>query len=160
MPAARIITPPLSGRDRKHYARELHKAEVAYEHEMREAAEAHEAADRMLAKAHALDCIAWTTRQFIGGDEDPSPTIADAIHGRYSLLEVRCRHCRHTEIIDLTLVVWPRERPVHTIRRALYCGPCQRTAGRKHRPELIGLRPLDGPQPSAPVEAARQKKAR
>ncbi|MET4323273.1 hypothetical protein ABIC02_007062 [Bradyrhizobium sp. RT5a] len=29
MPAARIITPPLSGRDRQHYAHELHKAEVA-----------------------------------------------------------------------------------------------------------------------------------
>ncbi|MHB0769844.1 hypothetical protein ACYCVF_07520 [Bradyrhizobium sp. 1.29L] len=99
MSAARIITPPLSGRDRKYYARELHKAEVAYEHEILEAAKAHAAADRMLAKAHALDCIAWTTRQFIGGDDAPSPSISDAIHGRYGLLEVRCRHCRHTEIM-------------------------------------------------------------
>jgi hypothetical protein len=111
MPAARIITPPLSGRDRKHYARELHKAEVAYEHEMREAAEAHATADRMVAKAHALDCIAWTTRQFIGSGEDPSPTIEAAIAGGHSLLEVRCHHCRHTEIVDLTLAVWQRSRP-------------------------------------------------
>jgi hypothetical protein len=157
MSAARIITPPLSGGDRKHFARELHKAEVAYERECQAAAEAHAAADAARAKAYALDCIAWTTRQFIGGGEDPSPTIAAAIAGRHSLLEVRCRHCRHTEIVDLTVVIWPRERPVHTLKKALYCGPCRRTAGRKSRPELIGLRPVDDPQPAAP--SRRSKKA-
>ena len=42
MSAARIIKPPpLSGGDRKFFAREIHKAEVAYEHELRAAAEAH-----------------------------------------------------------------------------------------------------------------------
>lgn len=78
MSAARIITPPLSGGDRKHFARELHRAEVAYQRELREAVAAHAAADAALAKAYALDCIAWTTRQFIGSGEDPSPTIAAA----------------------------------------------------------------------------------
>jgi hypothetical protein len=130
---------------------------VAYEREMREAAEAHVVADAARAKAYALDCIAWTTRQFIGGGEDPSPTIEAAIAGRHSLLEVRCRHCRHTEIVDLTLAVWQRSRPVHTLKKALYCGPCQRTAGRKSRPELIGLRPTADPQPAAP--SRRPKKA-
>jgi hypothetical protein len=43
---------------------------------------------------------------------------------------------------------------VHTLKKALYCGPCQRTAGRKYRPELIGLRPIPDPQPAAPKRAS------
>lgn len=104
MPAARI-TPSLSGRDRKHYAGELHKAEVAYEREMGEAAEARAAADRLLAKAHDLHFIAWTTRQFIGGDDAPSLSVADAINGQHSLLEVRCPSLSSNQDHEPTLVV-------------------------------------------------------
>jgi hypothetical protein len=60
MSAARIIYPALSGRDRRHYASEIHKAEQAYERAIRESAAAHAAADRTLAKAHRLNCEAWT----------------------------------------------------------------------------------------------------
>ncbi|MGY3364197.1 hypothetical protein ACVWZL_001322 [Bradyrhizobium sp. GM2.4] len=75
---------------------------------MQDAAEAHAVANAARTKAFALDCIAWTTQQFIGGGEDPSPTIEAAIAARHSLLEVRCRHCRHAETVDLTLAVWQR----------------------------------------------------
>lgn len=93
MAASRILYPSLSGRDRRHYASQLHKAEQAYEAAKRDAEAAHAAADIALQKAHRLDCEAWSALQFIGGTEDPSPTIADCI---------QCRHCNHTQAVDLT----------------------------------------------------------
>jgi len=44
----RVIHIPLSGRDRKHYARGLRRAEDAYARLTREAEAGHEAADRAL----------------------------------------------------------------------------------------------------------------
>ncbi len=76
------------------------------------------AADRALREAHRLDCSAWSSLQFIGGDASPSPLIADAIHGGCGLLEVQCRHCNQTELIDLTLAIWPRGNQVHTLKSA------------------------------------------
>ena len=115
----RVIQLPPSGRDRRHYVAELRKGERQYERLVREAAAAHAGADRSLAAAHRLDCDAWSTRQFIGGDLAPSPSIADAIHGDRELLEVRCKRCGQEDRLDLTLVVWPREKPVHSLGKAL-----------------------------------------
>jgi len=158
MSAARIIKPPpMSGGDRKHFAREIHKAEVTFAHLIEEAAMAHAAADAARAKAYALDCTAWSTALFIGELDHRSPTIAAAIAGGFPLLEVRCEHCKHTEMIDLALVVQPRDRQVALMRNFLYCSPCQRKLGRKRRPDLIGLRPTPDPQPAAP--GRRSKKA-
>src|SRR5262249_50698875 len=155
---ARIIKrPPMSGGDRKHFAREIHKAEVTFAHLLEQAATAHVAADAARARAYALDCMAWNSAIFIGELDHASPTIAAAIAGGFPLLEVRCEHCKHTEIIDLALVVQPRDRQVALMRSFLYCSPCQRTLGRKRRPDLIGLRPIDDPQPVAP--SRRSKKA-
>jgi hypothetical protein len=72
-------------------------------------------------------------RQFLGGTDAPSPSIADALNGGCQMLEVQRRHCNHSDMVDLALVTWPRSQPVHTIRRALYC-KCKkattRSAGR------------------------------
>jgi hypothetical protein len=137
----------MSGRDRKHFSRELHKAEVAYEHAVRDAAAAHQAADIAFSKAHRLDCEAWSHLQFIGGSDEPSPAIADAIHGGCELLEVECRHCNHAELVELTELVWPRAKPVHSLRNVLFCRPCRATYGKKRRPYLLGLRAKDTPPP-------------
>lgn len=147
----------MSGGDRKYYAREIHKAEVTFANLLEQAARAHAAADAARATAYALDCAAWNTALFIGELDHPSPTIAAAIAGGFSLLEVRCEHCKHTEMIDLALVVQPRDRQVALMRSFLYCGPCERTLGKKRRPDLIGLRPAGDPQPAAP--SRRTKKA-
>jgi hypothetical protein len=155
MSAARIITPPLSGRDRRHFARELRSAEQTYERARREAEAAHASADAARAKAHRLDCEAWSALQFIGGPEEPSPPIAHALHAGCELLEVQCRHCNHADLVDLADVIWPRERPVHTLRRALYCRRCQTEYGTKRRPFLLGLRVRQKPAPTAPAAAAR-----
>ena len=74
----RIIQLPLSGRDRRHYVRELRAAEEAHRDLPAKVEEAYRA-------AHALACH---VRQFIGGPAEPSPRIADAIAGGCELLEV------------------------------------------------------------------------
>jgi hypothetical protein len=114
----------MPGRDRRHYMAELRKARNEHDRLMREATAAHDAADRQLAIKHRLDCEAWSARQFCGGPEDPSPTIEQALNGAYERLEVQCWGCNHADTLDLAVVVWPRSRPVHTLKRALYCAKC------------------------------------
>jgi hypothetical protein len=89
--------------------RELRLAEQAHRELPSRVEEAYRA-------AHRLACHEWSVRQFIGGPAEPSPRIADAIAGGRELLEVRCQRCSHESLIDLTEVVWPREKPVHTPR--------------------------------------------
>ena len=81
MSAARIIYPPMSGRDRWHVGRELHKGEQEHARRVREAEAAYAAADRQLADARRFDCLAWSARLFIGGPDEPSPSVAAALHG-------------------------------------------------------------------------------
>ncbi|MET4477974.1 hypothetical protein [Bradyrhizobium sp. F1.13.3] len=140
----------MSGGDRKYFAREIHKAEVTFANLVEQAAAAHAAADAARATAYALDCAAWNTALFIGELDHASPTIKAAIAGGFPLLEVRCEHCKHFEIIDLSLVVQPRDRQVALMRNFLYCGRCQRSLGKKRRPDLIGLRQNGDPRPAAP----------
>ena len=61
----------LSGRDRRHYVRELRLAEQAHRELPARVEEAYRA-------AHRLACEEWSVRQFIGGPAEPSPRIADA----------------------------------------------------------------------------------
>jgi hypothetical protein len=70
--------------------------------------------------AYAVACHEWNVLQFIGGPAEPSPRIADAIAGGCELLEVRCRRCSHESLIDLTEVIWPREKPAHTLAKVLH----------------------------------------
>lgn len=117
-----IIQLPLSGRDRRHYVAELRKAEDAYRRQSAAAQAAHAAADRALQEAHRLDCAAWSSLQFVGGDASPSPVRADAIHGGCELLEVHCRHCNHTDVVDLPLSIWPRGNQGRALLQALHAG--------------------------------------
>jgi hypothetical protein len=62
----RIIQLPLSGRDRRHYVRELRAAEQVHRDLPAKVEEAYRA-------AHALACHEWSVRQFIGG---PAEAVA------------------------------------------------------------------------------------
>src|SRR5258708_13830115 len=66
----RIIHLPLSGRDRRHYVRELRLAELAHRELPAKVEEAYRA-------AHALACHEWSVRQFIGG---PAGALGVAEH--------------------------------------------------------------------------------
>lgn len=96
----RVIQLPMSGRDRRFYLHELRKGEDAHAAAVRGAAAAHAEADRALANAHRLDCAVWTYRQFIEGDVEPSPTIAQALHGGCDLLDVKCKRCGHESMVE------------------------------------------------------------
>jgi len=65
----------------RRYVAELRKTEEAWRRYTRKAEAADTAADRALRDAYTLDCEVWTALQFIGGDEAPSPVIADSCHG-------------------------------------------------------------------------------
>lgn len=151
----RVIYPPMSGRDRRFFAQELRRAEQHHAAVRERAAAAHATADRHLRLAHRLDCEEWSARQFIGGPAEPSPSIADAIHGGCEILEVECRHCKHASLVDLALLVWPRGKPVHSVSRVLYCKPCLADSGIKRRPNLVGLRTRSPDEPASP-EAQRR----
>lgn len=150
---ARIIRMmPLSGGDRKHYARELARTERL--HADLEA--------RMLAAyevAHRLACEEWNARRFLGGEVDPSPTIGAAISVGFTLLEVKCPACRHAERVALPDLVWSRERPIHSLADVLFCRPCRVDSGATRRPTLICLvAPDTGSEP--PRRPARRQGGR
>lgn len=132
----RIIHMPLSGGDRRHYVRELKRVEELHRGLVHKVAAAYAAADEHLRLAHRTACEEWNARQFIGGDAEPSPLIQHAIDGGVLHLEVRCPQCRTSRTVDLSEMIWPRDNPVHSLRRALYCQPCMTTSRRKVRPEL------------------------
>jgi len=104
--AARILHIPLSGRDRRHYAAELRKAENAYRQLTREAAAAHETADRALAEAHRLDCEIWSTRQFLGGPDASLAWLAEAGEPLPSPVQQLCRICAGAEPGDQKRRTW------------------------------------------------------
>jgi hypothetical protein len=138
----------MSGRDRRHYVRELRSAEQAHQSLLVRV----EAAYRV---AHQLLCEEWNTRQFIGGPVDPSPTIAQATHGGCILLEVRCKRCGHESEVNLKEIIWPRSNQVHTLVKVLRCQPCS-DEGKRSRPDLIALRlPTPPGQPARPAAKRR-----
>lgn len=143
----RIIQLPLSGRDRRHYVRELKAAEEAHRKLAGQVEEAYRS-------AHALACQEWNTRQFIGGPPEPSPRIADAIAAGFELFEVRCRRCGHESLVDLEEAVWPRGNPVHTLAKVLRCQRC-RDERKRPQPDLVALRPREAPEPEQSAKRAR-----
>lgn len=151
----RIIQLPVSGRDRRHFARELVRVEQLHESLVGKVAAELAAAEDHLRLAHFYSCEEWNSRQFLGGAPDPSPTIAEAIHGGVEMLEVRCKRCNNTKLVDLALVIWPRDHQVHTLDRALGCLPCKAAGRPKLRPDLVALRTRHPLEPEPPIAAVR-----
>jgi hypothetical protein len=145
----RIIQMPLSGGDRKHYARELRRIETLHADLVRRTNAAY-------LTAHRLGCEEWNARQFIGGPAEPSPMIGHAIDAGCGLLEVTCRRCGHTERVRLLDLVWPRDKMITSLVRVLFCRPCEATSGRKYRPDLVALL-ATAPDPAAPLAQAQRK---
>ncbi|CAN7371852.1 hypothetical protein LJR220_003313 [Bradyrhizobium sp. LjRoot220] len=143
----RVIQLPLSGRDRRHYVRELRAAEQAHQAIVGQVESAYR-------HAHHLACQEWNTRQFIGGDASPSPSIAEAIACGCELLEVRCKRCGHESMMDLREVVWPRENQVHTLERVLRCQRCK-DERKKPACNLVALRSREASPPRPPAKRAR-----
>ena len=135
----RVIQIPLSGGDRKHYARQLRQAEQAHASLVKRVVEAYRVADETRQMADRLACEEWTARMFIGGELDPSPTIDAALGCGCVFLRVECRACSHSDRVDLREVIWPRDKPVHTLEKVLRCQTCKANGNPKRRPNLMGL---------------------
>lgn len=150
----RVIQIPMSGRDRRHYVQQLKIAEREHASLARRVPEAQVVADEYQRAADRLLCEEWSVRQFIGGDLEPSPTLAVAVRCGYTQLEIHCANCTHAGTVDLSEVIWPNDKGVHTMRRALACKRCS-DGRRKFRPNLIGLR-MKEPDDSNTKRATRR----
>lgn len=151
----RVIQMPLSGGDRKHFAREMRRVERLHAALVKKVEAAYGTAEEHLRLAHRLECEEWNARLFLGGEDTPSPTILAAIDAGASPLEVKCAACRTTRRVNLRDVIWPRKYQVHTLRPKLFCEPCRVATGRKVRPLLVGL--FDpNPEPETTAKVARR----
>jgi hypothetical protein len=106
--AARTLHIPLSGRNRRHCAAALRKAETHHRCLLKKVEAARRAAELALAEVARVECELWSTRQFLGGLDEPSPSVTDALHGGHELLEVQSRHCNQSQVVELAYVIWPR----------------------------------------------------
>jgi hypothetical protein len=151
----RVIQLPMSGRDRKHYVRELRAAERAHAAICERLKDAIADVEARRLASWAMACEEWNLRQFIGGPAANSPRIVDAIDAGFPLLEVQCRRCARYEVVDLKLLIWPRENQVHTLANVLRCQRCTRE-GSKSKANLIALRKRPEPEPDRPAAAKRR----
>jgi len=134
----RVIEIPLSGRDRRYYVQQLKIAEREHARLLKRVTEAQLVAEEYQRMAGRLVCEEWSVRQFIGGDASPSPSIETAVDCGFTQLEVKCPNCSHAKTIDLSQVIWPKRKDVHTMRYALACARCS-VNGKKLRLNLIRL---------------------
>jgi hypothetical protein len=86
---------PLSGGDRKALAKELGKARAMTTVLARRSAELRAESEALIRKADKLLCESWNERMWANGEPiDPSPTVDQAVNGRYPWLEVECSRCK------------------------------------------------------------------
>ncbi len=74
------------------------------------------------------------------------------------LAAVNCSRCAAggaamKGLVDLTEVVWPRDKPVHTLAKVLRCQACK-DERKKPQPDLVALRPRH-PEGDPPVAKRR-----
>jgi hypothetical protein len=136
-----IIQLPLSGSDRRHYVRKLRAAEQAHRKMPAEVAAAYGA-------AHALACREWNSASSSAAASLPSRRYRARIDAGFELLEVACKRCGRSELVDLPLVIWPRDKPVHTLEKPLRCQRCKEM-GRRSQTNLVSLQPRRPPDTQA-----------
>jgi phage terminase large subunit GpA-like protein len=151
----RVIQLPISGRDRRFYAQQLRTAEQAHRDICRRLTDAIKVSEAHRIAAWALSCEEWNIRQFIGGPVEPSPFIADAISAGFTLIEVKCKRCGREQIVDMTQMIWPRGKQVHTLANVLRCQRC-RDEGHKASADLVAMRRQPEPEPTRPAAAKRR----
>ena len=76
------------------------------------------------------------------------------------LAAANCSRCAaggaaNESLVDLTEVVWPREKPVHTLAKVLRCQACK-DERKKPQPDLVALRPRH-PEGDPPVAKRRAR---
>ena len=95
-------------------------AEIHARHARAEAKKAAREADRAEARA-------WSLRmEGYGGPAQPSPTLAQCIHGGLGWLEVECNRCKTRASLPLSAIRRPRDTPVWKLEASLKCRSCRK----------------------------------
>lgn len=158
----RPIYTPLSGGDRKFFARQIAQARSSHESWKRQAsllrAEGEtmlRAAQEKLKAADQFTCKSWNAIMFCGGPATPSPTIAQAINGGHSRLIAKCNRCACERDVDLRTLNRPADSAIHRIEASLFCESCS-TKTNKQRAHILWLREDDPPEPPTIVPPAAE----
>jgi hypothetical protein len=132
---------PLSGGDRKALKKEL-SASAGIERMLADqAADARARGEELIRRADDLDCQSWNERMWrAGGPIDPSPTVAGAINGGFSWLEIECSRCHAKRAVDLARLKVASTTFVHDLTGRLRCQRCD-TAGKRPAATLLQLAP-------------------
>jgi hypothetical protein len=87
---------------------------------------AREAATKAAREADRAEAHAWSLRmEGYGGPAQPSPTIAQCLHGGYGWLEVMCKRCETKASLPLDAIRRPRDTPIWKLEAALKCRSCR-----------------------------------
>src|ERR1700742_3819590 len=130
---------PLSGGDRKALNKELRKARAMTNILAAQSAEMRAKAKTMVQQADRLLCESWNERMWSDGEPiDPSPTIDQAVNGRFPWLEIRCSRFKPPSDVDLAAIKHPPATFVHDLASRLRCRKCAK-AGRGPAATLLQL---------------------
>ena len=86
------------------------------------------ARDDWRAKQQAADearCRYWNARMAEREPARPSPTIRQAINGKFPFLRVVCLGCKTTAFVNLRDVKRPPDTPIWTMEGSLACDWCR-----------------------------------
>jgi hypothetical protein len=93
----------------------------------------------MIQQADKLLCESWNERMWSDGEPiDPSPTIDQAVNGRFPWLEIRCARCKMPSDVDLAGDEAPADHLVHDLASRLRSRKCAK-AGRRPSATLLQL---------------------
>lgn len=140
---------PLSGGDRKAFAKELSKSRAMTRIFAERSAEKRREGEALIREADNLACQSWNERMWSdGGPIDPSPTVDQAINGGYPWLEIACSRCKAKRDVDLAALPHVSTTCVHDLASRLVCQKCKGT-GKRPAATLLQLMPRSRHQPPA-----------
>jgi hypothetical protein len=88
---------------------------------------AREAAQKAAREADRAEAEAWSIRmEGYGGPAQPSPTIAQCLHGGLGWLEVECNRCKTRASLPLDTIRRPRDTPLWKLEASLKCRSCRK----------------------------------
>lgn len=133
--------PPLSGGDRKAYAKELTKARAMTIVLAARSREKRAEGEALIREADNLACQSWNEKMWSdGGPDMPSPTVDQAINGGFLFLEIECSRCKTKRSVDLATVRLVSTTCVHDLASRLICKKCK-GVGTRPRAKLLQLAP-------------------
>lgn len=131
----RSVQTPLSGRDRRHFAKHMDVARKTYAAKIRQSESARRFAVAKELEANWALCEAWNAALFMGGPAQPSPTIAQALSVGCDLLKVECNRCGRSQSVQVAAIRRRPETFLWQLEASFGCEECRKTL--KYKPRAI-----------------------